>query len=121
MTRAAGDRTARALENDGDWEVLMIRMAVYYRPPDDPEAFEKRYLEGHLPLVQKYEHMESCTFNKTSRTLQGEFPYAYSFVGLWKTKDDWKADLSSEQAKIATEDAKSFAPPFDVVVFEELA
>ena len=50
----------------------MIRMAVYYRAPDDPEAFEKRYLEGHLPLVQKYEKMESCTFNKTTRTLQGD-------------------------------------------------
>jgi uncharacterized protein (TIGR02118 family) len=99
----------------------MIRMAVYYRAPDDPDAFEKRYLEGHLPLVQKYERMESCTFNKTTRTLQGEFPYAYSFVGLWKSKDDWKADLSSEQAKIATEDAQSFAPPFDVVVFEQLS
>jgi len=32
-----------------------------------------------------------------------------------------KADLSSEQAKIATEDANSFAPPFDVVVFEQLS
>ena len=44
-----------------------------------------------------------------------------AFVGTWKSKDDWKADLSSEQAKIATEDAKSFAPPFDVVVFEQLS
>jgi len=99
----------------------MISMTVYYRAPDDPEAFEKRYLEGHLPLVQKYEKMESCSFNKVTRTLQGDYPYAYTFVGLCKTKDDWKADLSGEQAKIATEDAKSFAPPFDVVVFEQLS
>ena len=99
----------------------MIRMTVYYRAPDDAEAFEKRYLEGHLPLVQKYEKMKSNSFNKVTRVLQGEFPYAYAFVGTWQSKDDWKADLSSEQAKIATEDAQSFAPPFDVVVFEQLS
>ena len=98
----------------------MIKMTIFYRPADDPAAFEKRYLDGHLPLVQKYERMESCSFNKVTRTLQGEFPYAYSFVGLWNSKDEWKADLSSEQAKIASEDAQSFAPPFDVVVFEAL-
>ena len=99
----------------------MIRMTVYYRAPDDAGAFEKRYLEGHLPLVQKYEKMQSSSFNKVTRVLQGEFPYAYAFVGTWQSKDDWKSDLSSEQAKIATEDATSFAPPFDVVVFEQLS
>ena len=73
----------------------MIRMTVYYRPPDDADAFEKRYLEGHYPLVQKYEKMQMSSFNKVTRVLQGEFPYAYSFVGVWDSKDDWKADLSS--------------------------
>ena len=99
----------------------MIRMGVYYRAPEDPEAFEKRYVEGHMPLVQKYEQMLSSSFHKVTRVLQGEFPYAYVFAGTWTDKEGWKADLSSEQAKIATEDAKSFAPPFDVVVFETIA
>jgi len=99
----------------------MIRMSVYYRAPEDAEAFERRYIEGHLPLVQKYERMVSSSFHKTTRVLQGEFPYAYVFVGSWNSKDDWKADLSSEQAKLATEDAQSFAPPFDVAVFETIA
>lgn len=101
---------------------MAIRMAVYYRPPADPAAFEKRYLEGHLPLVQKYEKMQSCSFNKVTRVLAGEFPFAYAFVGTWADREGWKSDLQSEQAKIATEDAKEFATQgFDVVVFEELA
>ena len=99
----------------------MIKMGVFYRAPDDADAFEKRYIDGHLPLVQKYEKMVSSSFNKVTRTLQGDFPYAYVFEGVWDDKGGWKADLSSEQAKIATEDAQSFAPPFDVVVFETLA
>jgi uncharacterized protein (TIGR02118 family) len=100
---------------------LMLRMAVYYRAPEDAEAFERRYVEGHLPLVQKYEKMMSSSFHKVTRTLQGDFPYAYAFVGTWSDKGSWKADLSSEQAKLATEDAQSFAPPFDVVVYETIA
>jgi uncharacterized protein (TIGR02118 family) len=99
----------------------MIKMSVYYRPPEDPQAFEQRYIEGHLPLVQKYENIVSTTVHKVTRTLQGDFPYAYVFTGTWSDKEAWKADLSSEQAKLATEDAKSFAPEFDVVVFETIA
>ncbi|MFN2615001.1 MAG: EthD family reductase [Actinomycetota bacterium] len=101
---------------------MTIRMDVYYRAPQDPDAFEKRYIEGHLPLIGKYEKIKSFTFGKVTRVLQGDYPYAYQFTGTWASKDDCKADLSSRQAKTATEDAQQFATQgFDVVVFEELA
>jgi uncharacterized protein (TIGR02118 family) len=100
---------------------MTIRMDVLYKAPADPEAFEKRYIEGHLPLIGTYDKIKSYTFGKVTRVLQGDYPYAYQFTGTWASKDDWKADLSSEQAKRATEDAQSFAPEFHVVVSEELA
>lgn len=99
----------------------MVKMSVLYRQPDDAEAFEKRYIEGHLPIVRSYENVKETTFQKVSRVLVGDFPYAYVFSGTWADKDGWKADMNSEGAKKATEDAQSFAPAFDVVVFEELA
>lgn len=99
----------------------MLTMAVYYRKPDDPEAFEKRYLEGHLPLVDRYQHMKGRNFGKFARVIQGEVPWAYLFVGHWEDKDGWKADMSSEAAKVAAEDARSFATAgFDVVTIEWL-
>lgn len=100
---------------------MTIRMTVYYKAPADPAAFEKRYIEGHLPLVQAYDNIKSVSMNKVSRVLMGDFPYAYAFVGTWADKDGWKADMSSDKAKKATEDAQSFAPEFHVVVFEEIA
>ncbi len=101
---------------------MTVRMTVYYRPPADAEAFEKRYIEGHLPLIGTYANIKSYSFNKVTRTLQGDFPYAYAFVGTWANKDDWKADMQSEPAAAATKDAQEFATQgFDVVVFEELA
>jgi uncharacterized protein (TIGR02118 family) len=99
----------------------MLTMAVYYRKPDDNEAFEKRYIEGHLPLIDKYEKIKGRSFGRFTRNLVGEVPYSHVFVGHWDDKDGWKADLSSEAATLATEDAQSFATQgFDVAVIEWL-
>ena len=98
----------------------MIKMAVFYRPPDDPAAFEKKYLEEHLPMVQGYANIQKTSAYKVTRTVMGEFPYAYAFSGTWADKDGWKADMQSPEAAAAAEHAKSFAPPFDVIVMEEL-
>ena len=98
----------------------MIKMAVFYRQPEDPEAFEKKYLEEHLPIVQGYKNIQKTSAYKVTRKVMGEFPYSYVFSGTWADKDAWKADLSSPEAAAAAEHAKSFAPPFDVVVMEEL-
>jgi hypothetical protein len=100
---------------------MALTMAVCYRKPDDPDTFEKRYVEEHLPLVRSYNNIGETRFLKVSRTIMGDFPYAYLFIGTWQEKDGWKADMNSEAAKKATDNAKEIAPPFDVVVFEQLA
>jgi uncharacterized protein (TIGR02118 family) len=98
----------------------MIKMTVFYRPPEDPATFEKRYIEEHLPMVRGYENIQKVAAYKVSRKVMGDFPYAYVFSGTWADKDGWKADMGSDAAKAAAEHAQSFAPPFDVVVLEEL-
>lgn len=100
---------------------MTVQMFVLYRTPDDPEGFEKRYIDGHLPLIREYTNIKDLSFAKVTRKLVGEFGYDYVFTGTWADKDGWKADLGSDGAKAATEDAQSFAPPFDVVVLETLA
>ena len=100
---------------------MTVQMLVLYRTPEDAAAFEKRYVDGHLPLVKAYANVKNVSFSKVTRKLAGETPYDYIFTGTWTDKDAWKADLSSEAAKRATEDAQSFAPPFDVVVTEVIA
>lgn len=100
----------------------MLEMLVLYRAPEDPEAFEKRYVEDHLPMVRSYKNIKDATFHKIARAVMGEPPYAYIFRGLWADKDAWKQDMGSPEAQAATEDANSFAKGlFDVVVLEQLA
>src|SRR5919108_159490 len=76
----------------------MIKMTVFYRPPDDADAFEKKYREEHLPMVRGYANIQKVAAYKVTRTLQGDFPYAYVFSGTWADKDAWKADMNSEAA-----------------------
>ena len=98
----------------------MIKMTVLYQKPQDPDAFEKHYLDVHLPIVKSYENLKEVSFAKVTRVLSGDYPYAYQFTGTWADKDGWKADMNSQAAADATVDAKSFAPAFDVVVWEDL-
>lgn len=100
---------------------MAFRMGVYYRQPDDPETFEKRYLEEHLPLINAYDNIKTTHFFKTGRSIAGEFPYAFVFIGVWDDKDGWKADLGSEKAKEATKHAQSLGAAFVVVTLDELA
>jgi len=99
----------------------MLKMSIYYRTPDDAEAFESRYIEGHLPMVQGYANIKETSFEKVTRTIMGDFGYSYVFTGTWADKDGWKVDMNSAEAKAATEDAQSFAPEFVVIVTEALA
>lgn len=100
---------------------MTVRMAIYYKQPDDPATFEKRYLEEHLPLVRAYDNVKVTKFHKVGRLIFGEQPqFAYVFVGAWDDKESWKADMQSEAAKKATEHAQSLGVPFDVVMLDEL-
>lgn len=100
---------------------MSAKLTVYYKPPEDPDKFETRYLEGHMPLVQKLANIQHTSFHKATRTIMGEFPYAYVFTGTWADGDSMKAALNSEEMRVAAEDAQTFAPPFDAVLWEQLA
>ena len=101
---------------------MSVRMAVYYRTPDDPEMFEKGYIAEHMPITEGWKGMRSRSFNKVKTTVAGEFPYAYAFVGTWDDFGSWQEDIQGDVGKAAVADAQQRAPQgFDVVVFEEIA
>jgi uncharacterized protein (TIGR02118 family) len=99
---------------------MTIRMAVYYKKPEDPTTFEKRYVEEHLPLTQRYQGIAATSFFKVGRRLVGESPYSYVFVGIWDEFDDFKAAMTSDVNKEVAEHAKSLGVEFDVVMLDEI-
>ena len=99
---------------------MSVRMAVYYKQPQDPEMFEKRYVSEHLPLVQAYENIKATSFFKFGRSIVGTPAYAYVFIAIWDDKDGFKADMNNPKAAEATEHAKTLGAEFDVVMLDEL-
>lgn len=101
---------------------MTVRLAVYYKQPEDPDTFEKRYIEEHLPIVRTYPNVKVTKFHKLGRLIAGDQPpYAYVFVAAWDDKDGFKADMNSDAAKKAAEHATSLGVPFDVVMLDQLA
>lgn len=98
---------------------MSYKMSVYYQPAD--EAFEKRYREGHLPIVRKsYEKMEHASFHKVARKVTGDFAYGYVFTGTWPNAEAWQADMGSEGGKAVLADAMEMGAKMDVVTFDQL-
>jgi uncharacterized protein (TIGR02118 family) len=100
---------------------MTLKMSVYYAAPEDPDAFESRYLEGHLPLAKSYPNIKHASFHKVGRKLIGDFAYAYVFTGTWEDKDAWKADMGSPESDKVNADADTFNVERTVVLYDQLA
>lgn len=99
---------------------MTVRLGVFYKQPEDPETFQKRYVEEHLPLAQGYQGITATSFHKVTRNLIGESPYAFLFVGTWDSAEDFKAAMGSDHNKDVTAHAASLGVPMDVVMLETL-
>lgn len=100
---------------------MSYKMSVYYQPADDSAAFEKRYMEGHLPIVREnYSKMEHASFHKVARKVVGEFAYGYVFTGTWADQDAWQADMGSQGGQAVLADAMEMGAKMDVVTFDQL-
>ncbi len=51
----------------------MYRVTIQYAVPEDPEAFDRRYAEGHVPLVLPVPGLRSFTWSKV-RPMGGDRP-----------------------------------------------
>lgn len=50
----------------------MSRFVALYRMPEDPADFERRYREGHLPLVARTPGLTRVEVSRVRRTLVGD-------------------------------------------------
>jgi uncharacterized protein (TIGR02118 family) len=82
----------------------MYRVTIQYVVPEDPEAFDKRYAEGHVPLVLPVPGLRSFTYSKV-RPMGGE-QTVYMVAQLdFDDRDAMKAGLSSPEMAAAGADA----------------
>ena len=92
----------------------MYRVTIHYAVPEDPEAFDSRYAEGHVPLVLPVPGLRSFTYSKV-RPMGGE-QTIYLIAQLdFDDKEAMKLGLASPEMAAAGSDADDLGVPRTMV------
>lgn len=91
---------------------MTVKLVVLYTPPADAAAFEKHYLEEHVPLAVAVPGLQSIEAGRfVAAPDQGELTY-YRFAELtFADQAALEAGLGSEQGQKTAADYQSIAPP----------
>lgn len=94
----------------------MHRVTIQYARPDDPEAFDRRYLEQHVPLVEPVPGLLRFTWSKPRTS---DEPEIYLVAELdFADKETMKAALGSPEMAAAGADADAMGVPRSTYVGE---
>jgi uncharacterized protein (TIGR02118 family) len=95
----------------------MHRVTIQYDVPQDPDAFDKRYFEQHVPLVAPIPGLCSFTWSKP-RPLGGE-QSVYLVAQLdFEGAEALERALASSQMRVAGADAAQLGVPMTMFVGE---
>jgi uncharacterized protein (TIGR02118 family) len=89
----------------------MARMVVIYKTPEDPAAFEKHYLETHVPLAQKLPGLRKYEISRAPIVTFGGATDIYLIATL--LFDDMaaiQACFASPEGRAARADRELLAP-----------
>jgi uncharacterized protein (TIGR02118 family) len=84
----------------------MHRLTIQYETPDDPEAFDRRYFNQHVPLCRPLPGLRAASFSKPRVLGEGNAPYLVAQLDF----DDaaaLKAALRSEEMAAVAADAET--------------
>ena len=73
----------------------MVRFLVLYPQPTDPAAFDRHYMEVHVPLAKRLPGLRSYTLCRRPSPIRGPEPY-YQVAELdWDDMDSLQRDFAS--------------------------
>jgi uncharacterized protein (TIGR02118 family) len=85
-----------------------MKLIALYKQPADPDAFDKRYFEGHMPLVEKVPGLKKTTLTRFKKTLAGDSFYMMVEMDFGD-KDTLYAAMRSPQMAETGKDINDFA------------
>jgi uncharacterized protein (TIGR02118 family) len=96
-----------------------MKLVAIYAAPKDPEAFEKAYIEEHIPLIKKVPGLLDLQVVKLTRVVVGNrAPYMLATM-TFADKDALKAAMNSPEMAAAGESLDSFAKGMYTLCFGE--
>jgi uncharacterized protein (TIGR02118 family) len=88
----------------------MIKLTVLYGPPTDPGAFDKYYLETHVPIADAIPGLVRNEVSKVTGSLDGSTPPYHLHCDLYfDSSDALMAALGSAEGQAAAADVANFA------------
>jgi uncharacterized protein (TIGR02118 family) len=100
---------------------MPVDLIVLYRPPADPEAFERHYRSVHVPLVRAMPHLLGFETSTGPVDTQNGDPVHFVARLRFASHDDLGASMASPEGEVALADFATFAAAGAVVVTAEVA
>jgi len=94
----------------------MMKLVALYQTPDDPEDFEQRYFETHIPLIEKVPGLQKTVITRFTRTIMGSGPYMMAEMHF-ADEDALKAAMRSPEMGAAGENLNTFAEGLVTLLF----
>lgn len=88
----------------------MIQLVIFYGYPQDEAAFDRYYLETHIPLARKLPGLKGYTYSKLSALDQQTQPSVYMLVQMYfEDQNALQAARQSPEGQVAAGDLPNFA------------
>jgi uncharacterized protein (TIGR02118 family) len=100
---------------------VTLKLVVLYTHPDDPDAFDRYYLETHMPLGAKIPGLERAETGRFEAALDGSENTYYRMAELYfADQQTVGAALASAEGQATAADYQQIAPPGSRMFMETL-
>ncbi len=91
---------------------MTVKLVVLYTQPDDPGAFDKHYLDTHMPLVSKVPGLQRAEVGRVVAAADGgELTYNVVTELYFADQAALNAAFGSPEGKATAADYQQLAPP----------
>jgi uncharacterized protein (TIGR02118 family) len=91
---------------------MTVKLVVLYTHPDDADAFDRHYLDVHMPLVRKIPGLQRTEAGRLVSALDGGEHTYYRIAELYfADQKALGAGFASAEGKATAADYQQIAPP----------
>jgi uncharacterized protein (TIGR02118 family) len=91
---------------------VTVKLIVLYTHPSDPEAFDRHYLDTHMPLVNAIPGLQRAETGKITAALDGGEQTYYRVAELYFADPAaMQAGFASGEGQATATDYQEIAPP----------
>ncbi len=87
----------------------MVKLVALYTVPPDPAAFDRHYVETHLPLIRRWPGLRRLEAGKVTGAVGGKTPYYAVAEMYFDDMDALRAAMRSPEGRAAGDDLQGFA------------